>query len=113
MYYLKVISLEGCPYSEAANNLVKNNNIRSEIVIVKHSEKEKFKTDEINTFPQIYLKKRNSSGNQLIGGYTDIKSYYDLIHSSKNDLEIIKNKIKEDNKYLSDRSILRLIELLV
>ena len=29
MYYLNIISLKNCPYSEAANSLVKNNNIKS------------------------------------------------------------------------------------
>ena len=113
MYYLKVISLEGCPYSEAAKTLVKENKIKSSIINVSHNEKMKFKTKTIDTFPQIFLNKENSSGNVLIGGYSTIKYYYDEIQSNRKSLDHVKKIIKKDNSNLSDKSILRLIQLLI
>ena len=114
MYYLKLISLMNCPYSEAANSLFKDNNIKHETTLVNREEKDKFKTSEITTFPQVYLKKKNSSGSLLIGGYDEIKNYFDLVHSNKkNQIQDIKTKIKKNNKNFSDKSVLRLIELLI
>ena len=113
MYYLKIISLQGCPYSEAVEKLVKNNKIESKIIKINQYEKEKFKSSNIDTFPQVYLKKKYSSGDLLIGGYATLKSYYDLVHANnKIDLESIKNKIMKDNYNLSNKSILRLIQLI-
>ena len=115
MYYLQLISLKDCPYSEAANSLVTNNKINSKITIVNRNEKDKFKTKEIDTFPQVYLKKEDSNGSILLGGYTELKSYYDLVQSGKNNndaLANIKNSIKT-NQNMSDKSILRLIQLLI
>lgn len=115
MYYLQLISLKDCPYSEAANSLVNDNKINSKITIVNRNEKDKFKTQEIDTFPQVYLKKENSNGSVLLGGYTELKSYYDLVQSGKNkkdSLSQIKGQIKK-NINISDKSILRLMELLI
>jgi glutaredoxin len=113
MYYLKLISLEGCPYSNAANDFVKNNKIESEITSISHSEKDKYKSDKIKTFPQIYLNKKNSSGSVLIGGYDNLISYYESIQSNKKSFDYVIKKIKKDNKNLSEKSILRLIQLLI
>ena len=113
MYYLKVISLNGCPYSQAAETFVKENKIKSNIININHDEKVKFKTDKIDTFPQIFLNKQNSSGNVLIGGYSTIKYYYDEIQSNRKSLEAVKKIIKKDNSNLSEKSILRLIQLLI
>tara|TARA_E500000178_G_C16671533_1_gene595236 strand:- start:64 stop:411 length:348 start_codon:yes stop_codon:yes gene_type:complete len=113
MYYLKVISLDGCPYSESANTLVKNNKIKSEIIQVDDTTKFNYKTNRISTFPQIYLCKKNSSGCVLLGGYTKLKYYFDKIHGAKNidQLKSLKEEIKETNMELSEKSVLRLMEL--
>lgn len=113
MYYLKIISLEGCPFSEAVNSFVKDKKINSKITTVTQNEKNKFKTDEITTFPQIFLNKEHSSGNVLIGGYSTIKSYYDQIQSNKKSLNDVVKKIKKENDKLSEKSILRLVQLLL
>jgi glutaredoxin len=116
MYYLNIISLKNCPYSEAANSLVKNNNIKSKVTIINSDEKEKYKTDIINTFPQVYLKKENSSGSVLLGGYDTLKTYYDLVQQGKNKketLDSIKIKIRDSNSDITDKSILRLVELMI
>ena len=56
-YSLRAILLEGCPYSNSANELLKNYNIPVDITWVNQNNKNNFKTDMISTFPQIYLKK--------------------------------------------------------
>ena len=94
MYYLQLISLKDCPYSEAAQSLLKDNNINHELVLVNRNEKDKFKTDNISTFPQIYLKKENSNGSVLIGGYDLLKEYYDSAKNTKN-LDKLKKVIKK------------------
>ena len=113
MYYLKLIYLQDCPYSNAAEQLILNNKIKSKIVKINQNEKDKFKTDYINTFPQIYLEKENSKGSLLIGGYDILKEIYDNVKSKK-DLKLIQKNIKDIVKTsnLSKKSILRLVELL-
>lgn len=111
MYYLQLISLKGCPYSKAAESLLKSNNIKHEIISVNNDEKDKFKTDKIKTFPQIYLKKQNSTGSVLIGGYDTIKKYHDEANSKN--LDKLKKEIKAKSENISDKSVLRLIELLL
>ena len=116
MYYFKLVSLENCPYSMASEDLFINNKIKHELVKVKQNEKLKYKTEKINTFPQIYLKKKYSNGSLLIGGYDDIKEYYDLINSTNQNSKTIK-KFKDllDKKIenISDKSVLRIIQLLI
>ena len=92
MYFLKIFLLKDCPYSIAAKDLlqnIKNLNITN----VNHNEKEKYKTKLISTFPQIYLKKKNSKGSLLLGGYSDLKFVLDLI--KEDDIKIIQNKFKK------------------
>ena len=116
MYYFKIISLKSCPYSEAAESLFRENNIKHELFKVDRAEKEKFKTADISTYPQIYLKKEHSNGSVLIGGFDTIKEYFDVVKNNTNNskvLDKLKSKIKKDNNNISDKSILRLIELLI
>jgi glutaredoxin len=111
-YYLHSIILEGCPYSTAAHKLLKSfPKIKSKITFVNSNNKENYKTDKINTFPQIYLKRYNKNGSLLIGGYTEFKKLLDLFHTQKYS-EANVNKFINDNKDWSKKSILRLIELI-
>ena len=112
MYYLQLISLKDCPYSEAAQSLLKDNNINHKLVLVNRNEKDKFKTDNISTFPQIYLKKENSNGSVLIGGYDSLKEYYDSAKNTKN-LDKLKKVIKKNISGISEKSVLRLIQLII
>lgn len=116
MYYFKLVSLENCPYSIACMELFTNNMIKHELVQVKYDEKETFKSDEIDTFPQIYLKKKYSKGSILIGGYMDIKKYYDMINQESSYNDMILNEIKlllnKNNNIISDKSVLRIVQLL-
>ena len=74
-YYLKAIILQGCPYSNNAVKLLKEHKIISDIEYITYNNKELYKTDKIQTFPQIYLKKYNSKGNLLLGGYNDLNNF--------------------------------------
>jgi glutaredoxin len=109
-YYLHLVVLENCPYSEAALSFLNNyKKIKTDITRINHSNKENYKTNDINTFPQIYLKKNGSNGSLLLGGYTELKKAFDLFYHSKYNHDNIK---KFKNKYWSKKSILRLIELI-
>jgi glutaredoxin len=111
-YKLKVIVLENCPYSIAAVELLTNYNIPFEKILVKQNNKEKFKTSEIATFPQIYM--INDKEQILLGGYSDLEEIIDIINSSKN-LDKIKEKLREkySNYKNIQRIILRIIEIFV
>lgn len=111
-YYLQSIILEGCPYSTAAYELLKNiPKSKSKITIVNYNNKENYKTDKINTFPQIYLKRHNRHGSLLIGGYTEYKKLIDLFHKQKYSEDNV-NKFINNNKDWSKKSLLRFIELI-
>ena len=68
MNVIKIISLNGCPYSMAAENLIKNINENNEnpkininILNVSNEDKIKYVKKEIKTFPQIYF---NNTGDK-------------------------------------------------
>ena len=82
MYYLKVISLVGCPYSEKAIKLVNNYNIKNETTFINSNEMDKYVTDDIQTFPQIYLMKKNSNGHFLLGGCSDLEECISWVTSN-------------------------------
>jgi glutaredoxin len=107
-YKLKVIVLEHCPYSIAAVELLNNYNIKFQKILVKQNNKEKFKTNEISTFPQIYMINKNEK--LLLGGYSDLEEIINIINKSKN-LDKIKDELKE--KYSNNKIILRIIEIFI
>ena len=109
MYYIKIISLEGCPYSISAENLLTNMKIKHNLIRIKYNDCDKYITDDIQTFPQIYLKKNNSKGSLLLGGYDDLKYSIDLFKGQKLNDNNINNFMKKYN--WSKKSVLRLIEL--
>jgi len=109
-YYFKCILLEGCPYSISANNLLKEFNIKSNIEWINNNNKDKYKTDKISTFPQIYLTKKNKIGKLLIGGYSDLKYLFDLVYKKKYNSETV-NIIRNKYNY-SKKTTLRVIQLI-
>lgn len=110
LYYIKAIILDGCPYSIQANNLLEINKIPFKKTMVTYGNKDNFKSSEIQTFPQIYLKKIGSKGSLLLGGYDDLKFSIDLFKNQKLNENNINNFI---NKYKwSKKATLRLIQLL-
>ena len=110
MYYLFVVTLEDCPYSMAALDLLNSFKIKYKHLKVNRNEKEKFKTVEINTFPQIYLKKTKTNDSLLLGGYSNLKEFVDTFINQKYDEKKI---LQFQNKYQlwHKKPILRLIEL--
>ena len=105
---IKVISLNNCPFSMAAVNLFNEKNIKIKKKDVTSQEKENFKNNEIDTFPQIYI---NNSGNDfLLGGFTDIQHINQNVY--KIDLDTsIKYLNKKYKKQLTRKTVLRLIQL--
>ena len=79
MNELKVISLNDCPYSMAAedliNNIKKSDKVNVIIINVSFEDKEKYKQGDMKTFPQIYF------NNEIIGGYEDFKEIYNFIQN--------------------------------
>ena len=109
-YFIKAILLKDCSYSIAAYDLIKNHNIPNQITWVNQEEKQLYKTNDIDTFPQIYLNKFNTKGNLLLGGYTDLnESVNNFKGQPINDSSI--NQFMEKYKW-SKKSILRFIQLI-
>ena len=111
-YYLHSVILKNCPYSNAAHELLQNNSkIKKKITFINDSNKEKYKTNQINTFPQIYLKRQNKNGSLLIGGYTEFKQLFDLFYKTKYSHDNVTQIINNNNKW-SKKSLLRFIQLI-
>lgn len=109
MYYLYIITLEDCPYSIAALELLDSLNIKYKHIIVTQTNKEKYKTKEIDTFPQIYLVKDNKK--LLLGGYSDLKEFIDkFINQKYNEENIL--KFQQKYKLWNKKLILRLLEII-
>jgi glutaredoxin len=109
MYYINIYVIKNCGYSEKALKLLKG--IKHKIVNVDYDKKYIYKNDDINTFPQIYLKKNNSKGSLLIGGSDDLEFIINNI-KKKIDIDSIYNILKKKYKNWSKKAILRLIELI-
>ena len=107
-YYLDVISLEGCPYSREVEILLKEHNLTYKLHRVSQEEKQQYKTREINTFPQIYLKNNTSKGKLLLGGNSDLKEILELKGSN---FDNQKNYLTRKYPNFSEKVILRIIEL--
>ena len=111
MYIIYIYYIENCFYSANALKLLKNVNHKK--ILVPYDKKHLYKNKFIDTFPQIYLKKDDSVGSLLIGGYDDLIFVINTLKKNK-DL----NKIKKilNNKYKnkwSNKAILRMIELFI
>ena len=110
-YYINAIILDGCGYSKAANDLLdKYSNIKKKYVFVNYDEKDKYKTELIQTFPQIYLKKENSNNNLLLGGYSELQNFINTFYGKYNDKQI--DEFMGLNPRWSKKGTLRLIELI-
>jgi len=109
-YYIKAVLLENCSYSNKADKLLKEHNIKYTRIDVDTNTKENYKTSLIDTFPQIYLCKYNALGTQLLGGYDDLSKFIDTFKKPNLD----SNKITEFmNKYnWSRRGTLKLIQII-
>jgi len=109
MYDLKVISLENCPYSINIEKLLKHNKIKHNLIRVSAEEKDKFKTNKINTFPQFYLEKNKQT--ILLGGNNDLKEILEISKNKKlNEMVINLNKKFPE---LEKKILLRILELFI
>ena len=107
-YYLYAILLENCTYSNNAHELLVNNKIKHTIKMVNSKNKNKFKMDNYNTYPQIFLKKEGSFESLFFGGYTDLNDI--IIDFYNNNIDI--NKFKNKYNWWSRKAIFRLIQLI-
>jgi len=103
---LKAILLIDCSYSNALSKLFSKQNIKADITNVSFDNKEKYKTDKIQTFPQVYF------SDKLIGGYDIMNQLYTIV-KNKNDLDKILNSFNEILVGWDKKSILLLIECLI
>jgi len=111
MYYLFIVVLENCGYSKAAIELLDNYKIKYKSIIIKQEEKSKYITNEINTFPQVYLKKNKTNDSLLLGGYSNLNEFVQLFKNHKYDEKKINDFIKK-YPFWNKKSILRLIEII-
>lgn len=110
MYYIHTVLLDGCQYSISAKNLLDKYNINYKATNVNHTNKDLFKTDNLQTFPQIFLKKHNNNGSVLLGGYSNLNDLFGMFYKQKldnNKLSLVQNKYN-----MSKKAVLRLISLI-
>jgi glutaredoxin len=77
-YYIKIISLKNCSYSDNALKLLEYYKIPFKKIDIDNNNKDLLKLNEINTFPQIYLKRKNRYGHLLLGGFTDLNEFINI-----------------------------------
>jgi glutaredoxin len=110
-YYIYAVILKNCPYSSAAYELLNSfKNIKKEFTFIRREEMDSYRTEDISTFPQIYLKRENSKGNKLIGGYDDLKRIKDTFYNKMNEKDL-KSYLSNNNSW-NKKTLLRLIELI-
>ena len=109
-YYIFAVLLENCSYSINARKLLETNNINHTVQNVSYADKEKFKKENYDYYPQIYLKKNNSNDSLFLGGYNDLE---DFINTFKNNGYNDNNIDKFNKKYYwwSKKAALRFIQL--
>ena len=105
-YYIKIIVLKDCSYSNNALKLLEEYKVHLKVINIDHDNKELLTYDKINTFPQIYLKRKNKSGHLLLGGYTELNN---LINDIKNKTNI--NNLIDKYKW-SKIALIKFIELI-
>ena len=99
---LKVYSLPGCPYCRRVERLIKNMDLKAEIIKVKTiKDKEEIKKKlRKNTFPQVYIVKGTANSRDVhIGGCDDFENYLNFAYLIE-EKEINLNKLKEFMKLM-------------
>jgi len=113
MTQLKVFSLEGCYFSQSAEELLNNNNVNYSLQKVKQTEKQSIKDlNKMYTFPQIFLETSNK--NIKVGGYSELNNICDIVNNKSN-LDDTVNKISTKLNISQDnrKNVLRLINILL
>lgn len=110
MYYLFIVILENCPFSENVVKLCKRYNINFKSLKITLNEKENYKTEDIKTFPQVYLKKNNTKDSLLLGGFSDFNHLINTFHKKYDQKELI--NFQKQYSLWNKKSILRVIEII-
>ena len=110
-YYLKIISLNNCPYSDKAKIIINENKIPTKIINVDYENKELYKNNNINTYPQIYLNKKGSKSNLLLGGFTDLSESINNFKYLNSNLDNYIINFMDKYKW-SKKATLRFIQLI-
>lgn len=114
MYYLKVILLENCPFCKKTKDILDKYKFKKNIVNVTNNDKEKWKSDQIKTFPQIYLMRQGKKNHLLLGGFSDLNFIHnEILKLDDKNLTKIKNNITSKYNHISNKSSLRIIELFI
>ena len=108
-YYLELILLKDCYYSDKALSLVKELGINHRKITVSEN-KDRYKTKPTDTFPRILLKRHNRIGDVFIGGYDDLYNLYQLFYKKSYNEDNVK-KYMEEYK-MEKHTVLRLIQLI-
>ena len=113
MTQLKVFSLEGCYYSQSAEELLKNNNVNYELKKVSQLEKEAIKNkNNMYTFPQVFL--YTGKKDIKVGGYSELNKISDIVNKKNNFDNTLNDIINELNVTQDDKkNVLRLIDILL
>jgi len=81
----EIVALEGCPYSQRAVDTL--NSLRdTKVIWVNESSKQKYKTLQRNTFPQISFIVKTNQGQLkkvFIGGMSELENLIDLKNQLK------------------------------
>jgi len=96
------VVLKDCSYSNALIDMFKKLNLSTKFIKVTQETKHKYKTDKINTFPQVYIDKF------LIGGYDDTKYLIDIINNNT-DINLIKKQIIKKYPTINYKILLKII----
>jgi hypothetical protein len=100
---LEVVILQGCPFSLNTEKLIKTQleNDKYKMIYVNNDNKNKFKVDEIKTFPQIRMIYDNNKF--LIGGNDELEFFLNILKQTncdnyKNKLSNIQKKFNLNEK---------------
>jgi glutaredoxin-related protein len=110
MYYLFIVILENCPFSENVVKLCERHNINFKSLKITLNEKDNYKTADIKTFPQVYLKKDNTKDSLLLGGFSDFNNFINTFHKKYDQKDLI--NFQKQYSLWNKKSILRVIEII-
>jgi nucleoside-diphosphate-sugar epimerase len=99
------ILLNKCHDSTSAYNLLNANKIPCQFIHIDNNDANKFKSELISTFPQIYLKHREKKDNLLLGGYSDLNNFIQNFKNQKLDYTKIKNVLGWEPEYDLERGL--------
>jgi glutaredoxin len=106
MNKIKIISLENCPYSIAAEDFFNKKNLKFILIKVNQETKNNYKK-KLDTFPQIYLVNNNKE--KLLGGFNKIQEINQNLF--KVDVDSCMKYLNKNFSNFSRKDKLRLIQI--